>query len=147
MTILDDIFRAKEIRVEASRRTSDVERLMKVARDTRARSTPHGFRNAFADRSRINVIAEFKRASPSKGLINGTVDPADAARRYEHAGACAMSVVTEEDYFQGSLDDLKAARAAASLPILRKDFMFDEFQIHEAAAAGADAILLIVAAL
>jgi indole-3-glycerol phosphate synthase len=80
-------------------------------------------------------------------LINGVTEPADAARRYQAAGARAMSVLTEEDFFQGSLDDLKAAREAISLPILRKDFMFDAFQIYEAAAAGSDAILLIVSAL
>ena len=147
MTILDDIFRAKEIRVQAVKSTTDLEQQIKLAYDTRAQATSHLFRTAVADRDHVNVIAEFKRASPSKGLINGSVGPADAARRYENAGARAMSVLTEEDFFQGSIDDLKAAREAASLPILRKDFTFDEFQIYEAAAAGADAILLIVAAL
>jgi indole-3-glycerol phosphate synthase len=147
MTILDEIFAAKKIRVQAAKRATDFEQLMESARHVRANSTPHNFRASVSDRRRVNVIAEFKRASPSKGLINGAVDPADTARGYENAGACAMSVLTEEDFFQGSLNDLKGARAAVSLPILRKDFTFDEFQIYEAAAAGADAILLIVSAL
>lgn len=147
MTILDDIFKAKQIRVDARKRATDLELLIELAAKTRAQTTPHRFRTAVADRDHVSVIAEFKRASPSKGLINGSVEPADAALLYETAGARAMSVLTEEDFFQGSLDDLRAACEAASLPILRKDFIFDEFQIYEAAAAGADAILLIVAAL
>ena len=95
----------------------------------------------------VTVIAEIKRASPSKGEIRAHVEPARVAREYEAGGAAAISVLTEEDRFRGSLDDLRAVRGAVGLPLLRKDFIFDEFQVYEAAAAGADALLLIVAAL
>jgi indole-3-glycerol phosphate synthase len=104
-------------------------------------------REALQNRNNLNIIAEIKRASPSKGVINDKIDVAEVARSYERGGACAISVLTEEDRFQGSLEDLKTARAAVSLPILRKDFIFDEFQIYEAASAGADVILLIAAML
>jgi len=93
------------------------------------------------------VIAEFKRASPSKGVIRADAEPSQLARSYEAGGAAAVSVLTEEDRFQGSLDDLRAVRAAVKIPVLRKDFIFDEYQLYESAAAGADALLLIVAAL
>ncbi len=95
----------------------------------------------------ISVIAEIKRASPSKGDIRPGLDVAEIAAAYERAGAGAISVLTEERFFKGNLDDLRAARAACELPILRKDFIIDPYQVWEAAAAGADAILLIVAAL
>lgn len=147
MTILDQIFEAKRARVADAKRAADYGRLIEVARATRADSKPNRLMSAMSNRSSVNVIAEFKRASPSKGTINESFDPAETARLYERAGARAMSVLTEEDYFRGSLEDLKNARAATSLPILRKDFIFDPFQIVEAAAAGADAVLLIVAAL
>lgn len=147
MTILDEIFAAKKLRVEEAKQATDMEVLVETAGAVRSNAEPHAFRASVADRGQVNVIAEFKRASPSKGLINGSTNPGELARLYEKAGARAMSVLTEQDYFQGSLDDLKQARAAVSLPLLRKDFTFDEFQIYEAAAAGADAILLIVSAL
>ena len=95
----------------------------------------------------LALIAEVKRASPSAGLIAADFDPVAIATRYESAGANAISVLTEEPFFQGHLDHLRAVREAVDLPILRKDFVLDEVQIYEAAAAGADAILLIVAAL
>lgn len=95
----------------------------------------------------MSVIAEVKRASPSKGDIRPDLDVAEVASLYERAGASAISVLTEERYFKGSLDDLRAARQACGLPVLRKDFIIDPYQIWEAAEAGADAILLIVAAL
>ncbi|MGI8566354.1 MAG: indole-3-glycerol phosphate synthase TrpC, partial [Pyrinomonadaceae bacterium] len=89
----------------------------------------------------------FKRASPSKGSINTNARPAEIARLYEAGGATAVSVLTEEEHFRGSLSDLRDVRAAVSLPVLRKDFIVDEYQIYESAAAGASALLLIVAAL
>jgi indole-3-glycerol phosphate synthase len=107
----------------------------------------HALRAALGNRERVQIIAEIKRASPSKGVIRRTLDAAEVAREYERGGAAAISVLTEEDHFGGSLKDLRAARAAVSLPLLRKDFLFDDYQVLEAAAAGADALLLIVAAL
>jgi indole-3-glycerol phosphate synthase len=93
------------------------------------------------------ILAEIKQASPSKGLFTGSFDPASIARLYERGGAAALSVLTDRDFFQGSLEDLESARAAVTLPVLRKDFTIDEFHVIEAAAHGADAILLIAALL
>jgi indole-3-glycerol phosphate synthase len=90
-----------------------------------------------------NIIAEIKRASPSAGTIRERVDPAAIARQYAAAGVSAISVLTDREYFHGSLDDLRAVRSAVDLPLLRKDFIIDQYQVYEARAAGADAILLI----
>lgn len=95
----------------------------------------------------LSVIAEHKRSSPSAGVIREGVSLQDVVGAYERAGAAALSVLTEETRFGGDLDDLRAAREASGLPILRKDFVVDDYQLHEALAAGADAVLLIVAAL
>src|SRR5690349_17406805 len=93
------------------------------------------------------IIGEIKKASPSKGVLAEHFDPASIARMYSSGGAAALSVLTDREFFQGGLGDLEAARAAASLPVLRKDFTLDEFHVIEAAAHGADAILLIAALL
>lgn len=115
-------------------------------REAKTRANPHAFFRALSAEG-INIIAEFKRRSPSKGMIREGANPSDVARAYQVGGAVAMSVLTEEDYFAGSLDDLREVKSAVELPVLRKDFIVDEYQVYESAAAGADAILLIVAAL
>ncbi|MDE1163235.1 MAG: indole-3-glycerol phosphate synthase TrpC [Acidobacteriaceae bacterium] len=114
-----------------------------------AEHTPRGFAQALRERAKVGpaVIAELKKASPSKGLIRAEFDPSALAVELEEAGAAVLSVLTDEPYFQGSLVNLRAARAAVKIPLLRKDFMVDPFQVLEARANGADAILLIVAAL
>ena len=104
------------------------------------------FRTALSARTPA-VIAEIKKASPSKGLLSSDFDPSRIARQYADGGAAALSVLTDSQYFQGSLADLSAARAAVNLPVLRKDFTIDDSQVVEAAAGGADAILLIAAIL
>jgi len=106
-----------------------------------------GVRSAQRADPTLNIIAEFKRQSPSAGTIRSDISATDVATRYERGGACAISVLTDEQYFGGSILDLAAIRAITALPLLRKDFIVDEIQIYEAAAVGADAVLLILAAL
>lgn len=108
---------------------------------------PRGFRQALVDYPGVAVIAEAKKASPSKGVISPDFDPVAIAKNYEAQGAQAVSVLTDVDFFQGSLLYLLQVREAISLPVIRKDFIIDELQIHEAKLHGADAILLIVAIL
>jgi indole-3-glycerol phosphate synthase len=145
-TILQEIFEAKKLRVGKRRQEVDLSELKDICFKIREKSEKHCLIRALSSAG-INVIAEIKRASPSKGVINDSIDVAEVARAYERGGARAISVLTEEDYFKGSLGDLRTVRDSVSLPILQKDFIFDGFQIYEAAAAGADAILLIVAML
>lgn len=117
----------------------------------RANATPHRLSQALTgvphSDPAANIIAEFKRRSPSAGTIRGDLSVSEVAAHYERGGACAISVLTDEHYFSGSMLDLIAIRACTALPLLRKDFIVDEIQVYEAAAAGADAVLLIVAAL
>lgn len=113
----------------------------------RRRPDDRGFAEALTRTDRVNVIAECKRRSPSRGVLRAAYDPVAIARDYAAAGAAAISVLTEPAFFDGALDHLTAVRAAVDLPLLRKDFVIDEYQLLEARAAGADAVLLIVAAL
>jgi indole-3-glycerol phosphate synthase len=118
--------------------------------DLRAAAERAAPTRGFADTLRrpgVGVIAEIKRASPSKGVLAEAVDPAELGRRYSSAGADAISVLTEVHRFNGSLDDLAAVRAAVDVPLLRKDFLFDQYHLYQARATGADAALLIVAML
>ena len=146
MDVLSEILARKRERVEEAKRVVLLEQLRGEALAKRHNSTPHALRrNLEADG--INIIAEFKRRSPSKGVIRADADLSSIVRSYEAGGAAAVSVLTEEDYFDGSLDDLREVKKNVALPVLRKDFVFDEYQVFETAAAGADALLLIVAAL
>jgi indole-3-glycerol phosphate synthase len=142
---LDSIIAATRRALSPRRENCDLRALERAA----AGHTPRGFRKRLRQVAGdgIAVIAELKKASPSKGLIRAEFRPASLARELEQAGAAALSVLTDEHFFQGSLDYLRQASASGSLPCLRKDFIVDEFQIVEARANRADAILLIVAAL
>ena len=114
----------------------------------RRNATPHRFVQTLeSEPQRLNIIAEFKRRSPSAGIIPSDLSATEVARCYDRGGACAISVLTDEEYFGGSIFDLTAVRAATDLPIMRKDFIIDPIQIYEAATAGADAVLLIAGAL
>lgn len=147
-TILDEIL-AHKAREVAARKTAVPQAAL--ARRIEARSeAPRGFVAALRARTDANqpaVIAEVKKASPSKGVIRPDFDPAAIARSYAANGAACLSVLTDEKFFQGSDEYLRAARSAVDIPVLRKDFVIDEYQLHEASALGADCVLLIVAAL
>lgn len=144
MNILHKIIAGKKSEVAIRRAAMPVKQLEQSPFFTRATIS---FRNAIADPSRKGLIAEFKRQSPSEGLINGTADVAQVTRAYAEAGASALSVLTDAGHFGGSNDDVKAARCNATTAILRKEFIVDEYQVFEAKAIGADAILLIAAVL
>ena len=143
MHILDRIVEKKRTEVAAAKKVfpaADLVQKITARNDFRpffrslAQPGPHG----------VNIIAEVKRASPSKGVIRPDLDPAEYARTYESAGAAAISVLTDETFFRGSADDLQKARSAVGLPVLRKDFIISSYQIYESVALGADAVLLIV---
>ena len=151
--ILDRIVEAKAIRLKEDKRLHPIEKLIPAV-EARGRDTERSFVERISREAPANIIAELKSRSPSKGIIRQDYNPAPIAQSYERAGAAALSVLTEEDFFGGSLDhlrsisgeDLQGARQV-HLPLLRKDFIFDEYQIYEAAFAGAGAALLIVAIL
>ena len=144
---LDKVVGETKTRVARLKGTADVAHLYARAEEIRSVVMPNKFRNALNRPERTNIIAEIKRRSPSKGIINDRADVTQIAKQYEAGGAVAISVLTECNYFGGSVEDLRSVRSAVDLPLLRKDFIVDEFQIYEAAEAGADAVLLIVAAM
>src|ERR1700742_3293103 len=139
-TILDKIVATKRSEIERAKATVSEEELKARIVDA---PPVRNFFSALAAGPPIKLIAEVKKASPSAGVIRGDFDPVGIAKIYEAHGASCVSVLTDESYFQGSLDYLRAIRAAISLPILRKDFVLDTYQVLEALAAGADAVLLI----
>jgi indole-3-glycerol phosphate synthase len=142
---LDQIVAATRRRVADAKHSADLRQLEQRAE----RHIPRGFGRALAARSKTGpaVIAELKKASPSRGLIRADFNPTGLAKELETAGAAALSVLTDEEFFQGSLENLELASASVKLPCLQKDFIVDEFQLLLARACGADAILLIVAVL
>lgn len=142
---LDQIISSTRRKVAEAKRGADVRELERRAE----RHAPRGFRKALEEKSMagVAVIAELKKASPSKGLIRAEFHVDELARELEAAGAAALSVLTDEQFFQGSLENLRRASAEVKIPCLRKDFIVDEFQLLEARANSADAVLLIVAAL
>ncbi len=147
MNKLTEIIATRRQRIAAARDAVSLSSLGSRAEETRRDAPAHALLRALSRGDGARVIAEFKRRSPSKGIIRDGANASLIARQYERGGAAAISVLTEPDYFDGSLDDLREVRTATSIPILRKDFIVDEYQVVESAAAGADALLLIVAAL
>jgi indole-3-glycerol phosphate synthase len=143
-TILDRIVARKAKRLTASRKHLPFEAVMKAAADAPA---PRDFRSAIRRSEGINLIAEIKRASPLKGVLRERLNPAELAASYESAGASAISVITEEDFFLGAPGYIGEARSAVALPVLRKDFIFEPYQVYESKALGGDAVLIIAAIL
>jgi indole-3-glycerol phosphate synthase len=145
MGVLEEIVAGKREEVARARAARPLGALLAACR---AEPPARDFEGALrpAGGARVRLIAEVKRASPSRGVLRQGLDPARQARAYEGAGAAAVSVLTDQRHFHGSLDDLVAVRAAVAVPVLRKEFVVDEYQLWEARAAGADATLLIVAA-
>jgi indole-3-glycerol phosphate synthase len=144
---LSKIIEKKRERLAESKRLRPQEEVRRAALNARAGARRHALREALAEPGRVNVIAEFKRASPSKGEIRVGASACETARAYDRGGAAAVSVLTEEDFFRGSLGDLAEVKESVRLPVLRKDFILEDYQVYESAAVGADALLLIVAAL
>jgi indole-3-glycerol phosphate synthase len=142
--ILDEIIANKKKELVETKRKSSLADVKARAADA---APVRGFGKALSTGKGIRLIAEVKKASPSKGVIREDFDPVNIARTYEESGASCISVLTEQKFFQGRLDYLTAIRASVGIPLLRKDFIIDEYQIFEARAAEADAVLLIAACL
>jgi len=142
--ILTRIIEQTKITLAARKQVISIDRLVEQARQ---QEPARDFAAALSRPDTMNIIAEAKKASPSKGIIRADFDPVDIARCYEDNGAAAISVLTEEHFFQGHLDFLSAIRQAVNLPLLRKDFIIDPYQVYEARTVGADAVLLIAAVL
>lgn len=145
MSVLDEILARKRTEVAEAKRRAPPAAV--AERAERCTEVPRGFRAALARGERPRVVAELKRRSPSRGLLRPDLDPLACAKAYAEAGAAALSVLTDARFFGGSLEALRAVRDAVSLPLLRKDFLIDAYQVDEARLAGADAVLLIGAAL
>jgi indole-3-glycerol phosphate synthase len=143
MSFLPKILQQKREEVAARKKAAPLSQLKE---STGFHREPLSLRNALLAKP-FGIIAEIKKASPSKGLIRPDFDPADIARRYSEAGATALSVLTDEKFFQGKLDYIGLVKSVSALPVLRKDFVVDAYQLFESRAAGADAVLLIAAAL
>ena len=143
-TFLEDILESTGEAVRSARLKRPAKDLRNRIRDA---EPPRGFARAISEGPALKLIAEIKQASPSKGLLRTAFDPSDLARTYHEEGAAAISVLTEERFFKGSLGDLEGVRRAVPRPVLRKDFVIDEYQVYEARAFGADAVLLIAAIL
>lgn len=142
-SILDKIVRHKAGEIKAAKQRRPLQELIAASRSA---SPPRDFLAALTQgsaRDQVSLIAEVKKASPSKGVIRSDFDPVAIASAYAASGASCISVLTDENFFQGSLDYLRQIRAAVDLPLLRKDFILDEYQVYEAREAGADAVLLI----
>lgn len=139
-TILDKIVAAKRLEIAAAKQARPERELRAALADA---PPPRDFFAPLAAPGPIKLIAEVKKASPSNGIIRADFEPVDIARTYEAHGAACLSVLTDEPFFQGSLDYLRRVRAAVQIPVLRKDFILDTYQLLEARAAGADAVLLI----
>jgi indole-3-glycerol phosphate synthase len=146
MNVLSEIIAQKRLRVARAKELVGFYVLRDQAFAKRTSAKPHALRAALQIEG-VNIIAEFKRRSPSKGVIREDADLSSIVRSYQAGGAVALSILTEEDYFDGALSDLVEAKTLVNLPVLRKDFVFDEYQIYESAVVGADAVLLIVSVL